>query len=469
MKIIACDIGTSRVKASVIDHEGSFISLVSERIDRTASPDTQSADEWYSILCRLLKQLDTSGAEAIAVTGNMHALLGVDSSLQCVAPAVLWTSNTASSESAFLEAEYGKDILSMFGNPPTPVFTLPKIMHMKKHCPSLYNRTRFFLQSKDFIVCRLTGRAVTDSSDASGTLLAVPSERRWNGEFARELGIDVLKLPPVLRSDEAAGTVTRKSASETGLREGLPVIAGCGDLASAAIGSGVDSETFSLTLGTAGQLLAAGAHGEGEKLRGKLFVFDHADPGRELYLGSVPAGGMSLEWLSKMMNMTMEEFFSEAEKAVLSSETPLCYPYIAGRGAPYMDYRHNGTWKGLSMAHGRSDICLGAICGAIFPLKQCACLMESLQHERAGVVLHSLACRETAVRRAACAVFGQEKLIPLQTEASLLGAAVTVFKALGVYSSFTEAQKCMIRMRNANAPSTPEAEKLYGKWIENLP
>lgn len=468
-KIIACDIGTSRVKTAIVFEDGSIPCIESCRIERTENPDTQNASEWYDILCKLLRRLDAADADAVVLTGNMHALLGIDRNGNTVSDAVLWSSNIANDESDTLNKCYKDMLIKEFGNPSTSVFTLPKIMYMKKHNPELYNRSVAFLQSKDYIAYRLTGNFATDTSDASGTFGMSLDSCKWNTTFLDEIGIDQNKLPPILKSTEIAGRITRRASNETSLPEGMPVIIGCGDLASAAIGSGADLDTLSLTLGTAGQLLAPALPHENDSLKGKLFVFAHADPGKELFLGSVPAGGFSLEWFAKTHNITMDRFFEEASNAALSSSLPIFLPYILGRGAPYMDYRHVGAHFGLSASHGLAELCRSAVFGALAPLRQCADLMENFGNKRKNIVLQSLACREKSVRDTACALFRQKKFMPHGSEASIQGAAAIGFTALGVFENIDAASKilaCSFPCADEYADGHVEAAKLYTRFLE---
>ena len=468
--IIAIDIGTSRIKCAFFDEKGLMRNLLSRRLARAASPNLQDALVWSRTTASLLREL-TAGqnlpADAVAVTGNMHALLSVDADGLPLAPAVLWSDNSASEESDFLNRRYGETLYEKFGNSSIPVFTLPKILRMKKESPALYEQTNKFLQSKDFISYFLTGHFVTDPSDASGTLLMELENSNWSDELLDDLELDSEKLPDILPSASICGKVTSEAAQQTGLREGTPVITGSGDLSSAAIGGGVNDETLSLTLGTAGQLLGSGAPGCGRKLAGKLFVFAHADPERELYLGSVPSGGFSFEWLARMHNLSVDDFFQLAEKSDLNAELPLFLPYLLGRGAPYMDYNANGAWLHLKASHTLSDLCLGAIFGTLCPLRQCADLLEKLAGARPKLMLQALATREKPVRECAAKLFLQQKYLPENSEASLLGAAVIAMTALGVYPSVSEAGKAMVRGNVlADAGQDASASKLYARFLE---
>ncbi len=465
-EIISIDIGTSRIKAAVFDESGNMTYLVSQRLDRAAAPDTQDAEQWYAVTVSLLQKITKHvAAQAVVLTGNMHALLGIGRDGKPVAPALLWSDHSARIEADELNLRYGESLLEQFGNTAIPVFTLPKIMRMKKITPELYAGTEKFLQSKDYIAYCLTGNFATDSSDASGTLAMELQSKKWSDSLLNDLSLDTQKLPEILPSTAVCGKVTAAAAAQTGLQQGTPVIIGSGDLASAALGSGVNSGTLSLTLGTAGQLLGTGSPGCGRKLAGKIFVFAHADPVYELYLGSVPSGGFSFEWLSRLHNISVDEFFRLAQNSALSESLPVFLPYILGRGAPYMDYTPGGAWRNLDAVHTLPDLCRAAVFGTLCPLRQCADLMEKLAGERPNLILQALACREDAVRETAGALFLQQKFLPEQSEASLLGGAVIAMTSLGFYADMETAAKTMVQNRPANLVHTGLAEKMYRNFL----
>ena len=469
MKIIAVDIGTSRIKAACFDEYGNMSHLHSLRLDRADSPCTQNAEQWFSVSAHLLRKVTAelqTPADAVVLTGNMHALLGIDAAGNPVAPAVLWSDNSAQAEADELNANYGRKIVDSFGNKAIPVFTLPKIMHMKKTQPELYASTQTFMQSKDFLAFRLTGKRVTEPTDASGVLGMDLNSNQWDVAFLRDLGLDQGKFPEIIPSASICGHITPEAANQTGLPQGTPVVIGSGDLASAAVGSGVDQNTVSLTLGTAGQLLAAGVRGSGSKLAEKLFIFAHPDPRCELYLGSVPSGGFSFEWFAKLHNISMEQFFELATSVPLSGTLPVFLPYILGRGAPYMDYSPSGAWFGLSATHTLAELCRAAVIGALCPLRQCTDLLEELSGKRENLILQALACREDAVRSTACSLFRQKKFIAANSEASLSGAAVIGFTALGEYADIKTASENMIRKEETVFPADHTTQHLYRKFLD---
>ncbi|MBR4221378.1 MAG: hypothetical protein IKR81_09495, partial [Victivallales bacterium] len=234
-KIITIDIGTSRVKCALFDETGAMSVLESLRLKRTESPDVQDAEEWFAVVCKLLKVVTAKAGgnlEAVALTGNMHALLGIDTWGKPVAAARLWSDNHAQRESDELNDRFGKLLLEKYGNSSIPVFTLPKIMQMKREQPELYSKSVKFLQSKEFIAYRLTGEMVTEPTDASGVLGMELTTRQWDDAFFQELGLDGGIMPDIVPSCSICGKVTPEAAALTGLRAGTPVVIGCGDLAS---------------------------------------------------------------------------------------------------------------------------------------------------------------------------------------------------------------------------------------------
>ena len=162
----------------------------------------------------------------------------------------------------------------------------------------------------------------------------------------------------------------------------------------------------------------------------------------------------------------MDEFFRLAQSVPLSEEQPLFLPYILGRGAPSMDYAPNGAWLHMKASHTLPDFCRAAVFGALCPLRQCADLLEELAGKRPNLALQALACREAAVRETAGALFRQRKLLPANSEASLLGAAMIGMTALGVYPNLEAPGGTMVRSAAAEAKHTDCAERLFRRFLK---
>ena len=115
-----------------------------------------------------------------------------------------------------------------------------KMMWLKQHEPDIWARTHKFLDVKDWLVHKACGRFVTtaDSANLTWMMDTRPSRNRWSPYLMKRFGISEPQLPEIVPGTSSPGGLTRSAAAELGLAEGLPVIAGCGDVCAAALGSG---------------------------------------------------------------------------------------------------------------------------------------------------------------------------------------------------------------------------------------
>ncbi|NJM35875.1 MAG: hypothetical protein HC850_15610 [Rhodomicrobium sp.] len=127
------------------------------------------------------------------------------------------------------------------GHRASAAYTAAKMLWLKRHQPEIYAATHKFLFAKDYCVLKLTGEAVTDYSDASGSTLFDLASRCWRTDFLDALELDADKLPDVVSSQSVVGGVTQSAAAQTGLRAGTPVVIGGGDGACATIGAGASN------------------------------------------------------------------------------------------------------------------------------------------------------------------------------------------------------------------------------------
>ena len=134
----------------------------------------------------------------------------------------------------------GPQALARLANPLAPGMTGPMLKWIAENEPRTYRDTRWALAPKDWIRARLTGEFWAEPSDASATLLYDLMGDGWDLEVVAALGLDASLLAPLLPSAGApAGHLTAAAAAELGLPAGLPVAAGAGDTAAAALGSGI--------------------------------------------------------------------------------------------------------------------------------------------------------------------------------------------------------------------------------------
>ena len=185
----------------------------------------------------------------------MHGLVLASADGQALRPALLWADSRATGALRAYR-RLGPAALARLANPLAPGMTGPLLMWVAEHEPGTYRDARWALAPKDWLRARLTGEIHAEPSDASASLLYDVPGDRWDLEVVSGLGLDTSLLAPLLPSAGApAGHLTAWAADELGLPAGIPVAAGAGDTAAAALGSGIGLGEVQLTVGTGAQVI----------------------------------------------------------------------------------------------------------------------------------------------------------------------------------------------------------------------
>ncbi len=179
----------------------------------------------------------------------MHGLVALDEQERVLRPAILWNDQRTAAECAEIEERVGLErLIALTGNRALTGFTAPKLLWLRTHEPEVYAQIRHILLPKDYVRLRLCGERAIDVADASGTLLFDVAERRFSTAVLDALEMPESWMPRALESPEISGHTAA----------GVPVAAGAGDCAAAALGVGVERPgPVSLVLGTSGVVFAA--------------------------------------------------------------------------------------------------------------------------------------------------------------------------------------------------------------------
>ena len=190
----------------------------------------------------------------------------------------------------------GRDKLSKYtANIAFTGFTAPKILWMQKHEPELWERVKKIMLPKDYLAYKMTGNFSTDYSDASGTLLLDVQNKCWSKEMLDICHVDIEQLPKLYESYEVAGTLRKPVAERLGLSEGVKVMAGAGDNAAAAIGTGTFGEgKCNISIGTSGTVFISSNSFRADE-NNALHSFAHAD-GRYHLMGCMLSAASCNKW-----------------------------------------------------------------------------------------------------------------------------------------------------------------------------
>ena len=300
----------------------------------------------------------------------MHGLVALDAAGRVLRPAILWNDQRTGEECAEIEDLIGVDrLVELTGNRALAGFTAPKLLWLRRHEPAVFDRIDRICLPKDYVRLRLTGEWATDVADASGTLLLDVSRRRWSEEVLAALDIPLTWLPPALESPEISGRFA-----------GIPVAAGAGDCAAAALGVGIDRPgPLSIVLGTSGVVFAALPDYRPEPA-GRLHTFCHAVPGAWHAMGVMLSAAGSLQWFRDALapQTSFDDLVAEAGGWEPGADGLIFLPYLAGERTPHADPDARGAFVGLSIHHDRGALVRAVLEGVAFGLRDSLELLRGL-------------------------------------------------------------------------------------------
>jgi len=371
---LGLDLGTSSAKAVVTDTGGKVLAQAAAGYAVTSTApgyaESEPAEWWSAVTAGAREAVRAAGARpsAIGLSGQMHGLVMASAGGRALRPALLWADSRATGPLRAYRL-LGPQALARLANPLAPGMTGPMLKWIAENEPRLYQDTRWALSPKDWIRARLTGEFHAEPSDASATLLYDLIGDRWDLEVVSGLGLDAGLLAPVLPSGALAGHLTADAATELGLPAGLPVAAGAGDTAAAALGSGIaDHGDVQLTVGTGGQVIRP-LTAPVSRVEAGINLYRSATPDGWYHMGATISAGLSLNWVREIMNATWEELYASADRPSQPGRDPIFVPHLSGERTPYCDPALRGSWTGLSLADDRASLLRSALEGAAFAIR----------------------------------------------------------------------------------------------------
>ncbi len=375
---LGADLGTSSIKLVLMDEKGSIVSSSTEDIPLLfphPSWSEQNPSSWVEAFKKALNKIcdvdKRKMIKGICIDGQMHGLVVLDEDYKVIRPAILWNDERTKKETEELNENPGKEeLIKLTGNIAYAGFTAPKILWMKHNEPSLFNKIRHIMLPKDYLNFYLTGILSTDYSDAAGTLLLDVKNKEWSKKMIDIIGIKKEYLPKLYSSLDLVGNVKKEVCSELGLNKDVFVLAGAGDNAASAIGSGViNNSEANISLGTSGTIFVDSDKYAFDK-NGAIHSFLSAKGGYCL-LACMLSAASCLKWLNESIFMT-SDFQGEQKKinvSDLGNNNVFFLPYLMGERSPINDPDARGLFIGLTQSSSRKDITLAVLEGVAFALK----------------------------------------------------------------------------------------------------
>jgi len=396
---LVIDVGTTGLKVALIENSGKI--LGSEYTEYSIdSPQSgyaeQDPEAWWQGLIEGCKNLqekfpqEFSKIIGIGICGQMHTQVYLDKESRVLRPAITWMDQ----RSSHIVDEINNDpdsktlVFEETKNFATTTYTAPQVKWVKDNQPEVWSQVSHILVAKDFLKYKLTGKMVTDFSEASGTLLFDVEKRIWSENIFKFFGIPQSFFPEALPSDEIIGTVSQEAARLTGIKAGTPVNNGSTDCSAAPLGAGmVKSGQVTLIIGTAGVISVCSDRPLLDE-QNRTLCWNYCLRDKWATLGITQTAGESLNWFKNAFDPDADsgsfsgDIFNQYNQVIQDipdgSDGLVFLPYLNGERTPYWDSSARGVYFGINLSTTKGHFIKAVMEGVSFALRNCVETIESL-------------------------------------------------------------------------------------------
>ena len=428
----------------------------------------QSPEDWFAQTMEGIKELvaevDKSDVAGISFGGQMHGLVTLDEDDSVIRPAILWNDGRSQRETEYLNEVIGKDKLSEYtANIAFAGFTAPKILWMKANEPENFARVAKIMLPKDYLAYKLSGTFCTDVSDASGMLLLDVKNRCWSKEMMEICDISEDMLPKVFESYEVVGTLKKDIAEELGLSDSVKVIAGAGDNAAAAVGTGTVGEgRCNISLGTSGTLFVSSKK-FGVDEYNALHSFDHADGNYHL-MGCMLSAASCNKWWSEDILKTEDFAAEQADIQKLGENNVFYLPYLMGERSPHNNPKARAMFIGMSMDTTRADMTQAVLEGVTFGLRDSLEVARNLGIQIERTKICGGGAKSPLWKKIVANIMNMKVDVIESEEGPALGAAMLAAVGCNEYPSVEAAAEKIVKIVDTIEPEADLVAKYEEKY-----
>ncbi len=375
---LGIDLGTSSVKAILVDDTQAVLSTASQALEvQRPAPgwSEQDPEAWLAATLRAIDMLaaerprELAATRAIGLSGQMHGAVLLDRHGTVLRPCMLWNDTRATAECRELERAF-PSLHAVTGNPAMPGFTAPKLLWVRRNEPDVFARVATVLLPKAWIRFRITGERIEEMSDASGTLWLDVGRRDWSDAALAATGLSRAAMPPLVEGDAQAGRLHPGLAARWGMANAPILAGGAGDNAAGAVGLGATRPGSAfVSLGTSGVLWATT-----DRYRPNpdeaVHAFCHALPDLWHQMGVTLSAAASLAWWAGICGRTETELLAELGPAPPAA-VPIFLPYLSGERTPHNDGQVRGAFADLSHETDRAAMSWAVLEGVAFSMRDC--------------------------------------------------------------------------------------------------
>ena len=371
---IGIDLGTSGVKAILLNEQGDVVASHTEKLTVSRPHplwSEQDPEQWWSATDRAVKALGQQHSlrevKALGIAGQMHGATLLDEQQKVLRPAILWNDGRCGEECVMLENQVPQS-RAITGNLMMPGFTAPKLLWVQRHEPEIFNLIDKVLLPKDYLRLRMTGDFASDMSDAAGTMWLDVAKRDWSDVMLTACKLTRAHMPALYEGSEITGTLLPDVAKAWGMQE-IAVVAGGGDNAAGAVGVGMmNAGQAMLSLGTSGVYFAV-SDGFLSKPESAVHSFCHALPERWHLMSVMLSAASCLDWAAKLTGLaSVPALIDAAQQADEHAEPVWFLPYLSGERTPHNNPQAKGVFFGLTHQHGPAELAQAVLEGVGFAL-----------------------------------------------------------------------------------------------------
>ena len=479
MLYIGIDLGTSAIKLLLMDETGKIHNIVSKEYPLYfphSGWSEQNPYDWYEQgiagIGELIADCDKSSVAGIGFGGQMHGLVVLDENDEVIRPAILWNDGRTGKETDYLNQVIGKNKLSEYtANIAFAGFTAPKILWLKENEPENFARIAKIMLPKDYLAYRLSGAFCTDYSDASGMLLLDVKNKCWSKEMIDICGISETQLPKLHESYEVVGNLKADVAAELGLSASVKIVAGAGDKAAAAVGTGtVGDGMCNISLGTSGTIFIS-SKSFGVDENNALHSFDHADGYYHLMGCMLSAASCNKWWMDEILKTA--EYGKEQENIHKLGENTVFYlPYLMGERSPHNDPKARAVFIGMSMDTSREDMTQAVLEGVAFGLRDSLEVARSLGIQIDRTKICGGGAKSPLWKKIIANVMNLKVDVIESEEGPGYGGAILAAVGCGEFKTVEEAAEKLVKVVETVEPDhglTVKYEKQYQKFRKIYP
>jgi xylulokinase len=376
---LGIDLGTSAVKTILVD-DGQRVVASRSRPLVISSPRPgyaeQDPQDWIDAAFATLDALkadhprEMAEVAGIGLSGQMHGATLLDAKHAPLRPCILWNDGRSALECRLLEQRWPA-LRTVTGNKAMPGFTAPKLLWIATHEPEIFAATKLVLLPKAYLRLVLSGEAIDDVSDASGSLWLDAARRDWSDEGLAVTSLSRAHMPRLVEGCAPAARLLPELAQRFGMVRRPMIAGGAGDNPAGAVGIGaIRPRTAFISLGTSGAVLVPSDRIAANPERA-VHTFAHAIPDMWIQAGAILSAASCLAWIARLFACPEAELLAPLGSRPEAPSPVSFLPYLSGERTPHDDPDVRGMLDGLSHATDREDIVQAVLEGVTFALADC--------------------------------------------------------------------------------------------------